>query len=205
MNKYRNLVFRIFVLAGSLAVVFSLTNENSFAQTKVAEGADQKSTAVKAELPKVTKIDDVGFQALLKPANDNAKPMLINFWATWCDPCREEFPDLVKIDQAYRGKIDFITISLDDLAEIDRDVPQFLNQMNAKMPAYLLSTNRENEVIGSISREWSGGLPFSVLYDEKRNIVLTTLGKIKFEALKSRIDNLLSDKIVEIGISDKNL
>src|SRR5688572_18722068 len=44
--------------------------------------------------PKVTRIDEQGLRDLLKP---NGKPRLINFWATWCGPCREEFPDLVKI------------------------------------------------------------------------------------------------------------
>jgi thiol-disulfide isomerase/thioredoxin len=48
----------------------------------------------------------------------NGKPLLVNFWATWCDPCREEFPDLVKIDADYKNKIDFITVSLDDVEEL---------------------------------------------------------------------------------------
>ena len=53
-------------------------------------------------------------QALLK--RDGKRPLLVNYWATWCDPCRDEFPDLVKIDQDYRAKgLDFIAITLDDL------------------------------------------------------------------------------------------
>jgi thiol-disulfide isomerase/thioredoxin len=62
---------------------------------------------------------------LRKALTPSRKPLLVNFWATWCDPCREEFPDLVKLDAEYKGKIDFITISLDELSEIDRDVPSF--------------------------------------------------------------------------------
>src|SRR3982750_1512348 len=62
--------------------------------------------------PKVTQIGIEALKPLLKP---NAKPLLVNFWATWCDPCREEFPDLVKIENEFRGKVDFVLVSLDDL------------------------------------------------------------------------------------------
>ena len=40
-------------------------------------------------------------QTLLK--RDGSRPLLVNYWATWCDPCRDEFPDLVKIDADYRA------------------------------------------------------------------------------------------------------
>src|SRR4051812_12171300 len=59
----------------------------------------------------VTQVDDESLPKILKP---NGKPLLVNFWATWCDPCREEFPELVKIDADYKGKIDFITVTLDE-------------------------------------------------------------------------------------------
>src|SRR5687768_864770 len=71
-----------------------------------------------ADLPKVTQIDELALQGLFKREGENQKPLLVNFWATWCAPCIEEFPDLVKIDNDYKGKIDFITITLDDVEEI---------------------------------------------------------------------------------------
>ena len=107
---------------------FSLTG-HVFAQTKKPKPAAKKPAVAG---PKVTQIDIDGLKSLIKPKD---KPLLINFWATWCDPCREEFPDLVKIDAAYKGKIDFVTISLDDLADIATTVPKFLNEVKATMPA----------------------------------------------------------------------
>src|SRR6476660_3230723 len=125
-------------------LVFSLAG---FAQKKTP---DVKPTPA-ANLPKVTQIDEEGLKTALKP---NGKPLLVNFWATWCDPCREEFPDLVKLDAEYKGKIDFITVSLDDLAEITRDVPKFLAGMKAEMPAYLLKVADESAVISSVAKDW---------------------------------------------------
>ncbi len=139
-------------------------------------------------LPKVTRIDEVSIKTVLKP---NGKPLLVNFWATWCVPCIEEFPDLVKIDAEYKGKIDFITISLDDLAEINREVPKFLLDMKAEMPAYLLRTADENAVITSITKDWQGGLPFTILYNEKGEIAYFVQNRVKPDLLRAEIDKLL--------------
>lgn len=169
--------------------------ETSFAQAKKRKPAPKKPVAAKkvaaAKLPKVTQIDLIALQKLLRRGEgESTKPLLINFWATWCDPCREEFPDLVKIDADYKGKIDFVTVSLDDLAEINREVPKFLRSMKAKMPAYLLKTADEEAAITAISEDWQGALPFTVLYDPKGVKVFTKQGKIKPDALRTELDKL---------------
>lgn len=138
--------------------------------------------------PRVTQIDTPTLERLLKP---NGKPLLINFWATWCDPCREEFPDLVKIDAAYKGKIDFITVSLDDLADINGDVPKFLREMKAEMSAYLLHTDDESAAIKLVSSDWAGNLPLTVFIDASGKIAYQRNGKIRFEVLKENIDRVL--------------
>ncbi|MDQ3087317.1 MAG: redoxin family protein [Acidobacteriota bacterium] len=149
-----------------------------------------KAIAQVNPLPKVTAVDTVALTNLLKREGENAKPLLINFWATWCDPCREEFPDLVKIDADYRGKIDFITISLDDVEDINGIVPKFLAAMKAEMPAYLLSTDNEEAAIGSVSKDWQGGLPFTLLLNEKGEIVYNRQGKVIVEDLRTEIEKL---------------
>ncbi len=193
-TKYFSL--KSFALFASLAVIF-LSGANISAQTKSAE-----KPTTKTDLPKITQVDEITVKELFAVPQENAKPLLVNFWATWCVPCREEFPDLVKIDEEYRGKIDFITITLDDPAEITRDVPEFLTEMKAKMPTYLLYTSKESEVIGAISKNWNGGLPFTVLYNEKREIVFSEQGIIKPPVLKAKIDNILAIKTSQISISE---
>lgn len=138
---------------------------------------------------KVTQVDEVGLKKLLAPAG---KPLLINFWATWCDPCREEFPDLVAIDAEYKGKIDFITVSLDDPADIATTVPRFLSSMKAEMPAYLLKTADESAVISSISKSWAGGMPFTALYNEKGELAYFREGKVVMETLRAELNKLLA-------------
>lgn len=184
-----------FFLLG-LAVVSILLSafESDFAQAKKRKPVAKKpAVARKAEaknLPKVTQIDLIALKSLLKREGENTKPLLINFWATWCDPCREEFPDLVKIDSDYKGKIDFITISLDELSEIDRDVPKFLARMKAMMPAYLLKTPDEGEAISIVAKDWQGALPFTILFDAKGETAFTKQGKIKPDILRAEIEKV---------------
>lgn len=184
-NKFFRVVFFI-----SLCAFFSLAN--SCAQTK---NTAQKSTAETkpqaANQPRVTQVDDAKIKQLLKP---DGKPLLVNFWATWCGPCREEFPDLVKIDAEYRGKIDFFTVSLDFIEDIDTAVPTFLSEMKAEMPTYLLMSADENTLISSIAKDWSGGLPFTILYNEKGEITYLRQGKVNHETLKGEIEKTLGEK-----------
>lgn len=147
-----------------------------------------------AKLPAVTRIDDAALRELIKP---RGRPLLINFWATWCVPCREEFPDLVKLHGEYSDKIDLIVISLDDLAEIDRDVPAFLRQQRATMPAYLLKTADENAAIAIVTNEWQGGLPFSILYAPAGTTAYFRQGPIKLATIRSEIEKLLASPAAE--------
>lgn len=163
----------------------SAKKQSSATKTKVTSSVSKANP-----LPKVTAVDTIALTNLLKRTGENAKPLLINFWATWCDPCREEFPDLVKIDADYRGKIDFITISLDDLEDINGTVPKFLAEMKAEMPAYLLNTDNEEAAIGSVSKDWQGGLPFTLLLNEKGEIVYSRQGKVIIETLRTEIEKL---------------
>lgn len=138
--------------------------------------------------PNVTKIDEKQFASLIKP---NGKPLLVNFWATWCTPCVEEFPDLVKIDGEFKGKIDFITVSLDFEEELTTGVPKFLRQMKATMPSYLLITPDETAAIASVSKDWAGGLPFTVLFAPTGELSYSHQGIVKLETLRAEINKIL--------------
>lgn len=138
--------------------------------------------------PVVKQINEVALKQLIKP---NGKPLLVNFWATWCDPCRDEFPDLVKIDAEYKGKIDFITISLDFPEDIATTVPKFLAVMKAEMPTYVLITSDETAAIGSVNKDWQGGLPFTILYDKDGKMSWVTQKVVKLETIRQEIDKLI--------------
>jgi thiol-disulfide isomerase/thioredoxin len=153
--------------------------------------SDPKTSGAKTETvsnaPKVTQIDESGLKDLLKP---NGKPLLINFWATWCEPCREEFPDLVEIGTDHKDKIDLITVSLDELSEINGNVPKFLAQMGSESPAYLLKTRDQDAAIALVSKDWQGALPFTILFNAQGETIYSKQGKFKTDVLVAEIEKL---------------
>jgi thiol-disulfide isomerase/thioredoxin len=139
-------------------------------------------------------LDLEGIKKLIA-SDKQTKPLLINFWATWCDPCRDEFPDLVQVDLDYRAKgLDFIAISLDDVSDIKTAVPQFLRQMKATMPAYLLNVTDPEPVILAVDKDWGGALPATFLYDAKGKVVFKHYGRVKTPELRAAIDKVMSEK-----------
>jgi thiol-disulfide isomerase/thioredoxin len=124
---------------------------------------------------------------------DGSRPLLVNFWATWCIPCRAEFPDLVKIDRTYRKKgLDFIAITLDDFSDLNTTVPKFLREMKATMPVYLLNERDPDPAISSVDAAWGGVLPATFLYNSKGQIVYKHFGPLKTTELRSAIGKVLS-------------
>jgi thiol-disulfide isomerase/thioredoxin len=157
------------------------------AQTRRA-GAPESSTVVQA-------VDLPGLKKLLARDGKDPRPLLVNFWATWCDPCRDEFPDLVKIDEQYRPKgINFIAVSLDDLPDIKTTVPNFLRQMHATMPAYLLNVSDPEPAINAVDKEWRGSLPATFLYDAQGKVVFKHFGRVDAQELRAAIEKLVSSR-----------
>jgi len=140
--------------------------------------------------PVVAPIDTNGLKDLVTKQRE--RPLLVNFWATFCDPCRDEFPDLVKIDKDYRPQsLEFVTVSLDDVVDIKTEVPKFLEEMNATMPAYLLDVNDPEPAIKLMDPRWSGALPATFLYNEKGEEVFKHYGRVDPAELRAAIEKLV--------------
>jgi len=179
-------IIGVFACGLGLLLTFAATAQSGTARTAHAAPAVEKSARARA-------INAEEMQGLLR--RDGNRPLLVNYWATWCDLCREEFPDLVKIDDAYRAKgLDFIGITLDDLADINTEVPKFLRLMKAKMPVYLLNVPDPDPAIHSVDPSWNGALPATFLYNNKGEVVYKQLGRIKPDELRAAIDKLVSGK-----------
>ena len=143
---------------------------------------------------RTTKIDGDGLKKLL-PNKENKKPLLINFWATWCGPCRVEFPDLVEIDKEYKEKgLNFALVSVDDYGIIDSRVAEFLEQYEATMPSYLLDyPNRAQlaKAVRLIAPTFSDKYPLTLLFDSKGRLVYQKTGVINTKVLRAEIEKVL--------------
>jgi thiol-disulfide isomerase/thioredoxin len=157
-----------------------------------APAQKRKGGAAKPRKPAtvVAPIDTDALKGLLTQARQG--PLLVNFWATFCDPCRDEFPDLVKIDKEYRPRsLEFVTVSLDDMEDIKTSVPKFLDSMKATMPAYLLNASDPEPAINLVDPNWRGDLPATYLYNEKGEVVYKHIGRVNTAELREAIEKVV--------------
>jgi len=188
---------RLFISLASVAVA-ALVCPATPAQTPAAVAPETSSSPRPTDSSNsvgVREIDLDGLKKILARDPKDTRPLLINFWATWCDGCREEFPDLVKIDSDYRDKgLNFVSITLDDISEIKTTVPEFLEKMKAKMPVVLLNVKDPEPAIHAVDAAWDGAMPATYLYDRDGKVVFKYFGAIKPAELRAAIDKQLGSK-----------
>jgi peroxiredoxin len=122
-------------------------------------------------------IDLEGVQTLLK--NDGTKLRLINIWASWCGPCRSEFPDLVEIYRMYRGRdFEMIGISVDGPQTKDK-VPAFLEKNQASYPNRIYSGTDLEVLINTVDPKWEGAIPYTLIVKPGGEVLYRHLGTIE--------------------------
>ncbi|MEP0774113.1 MAG: TlpA family protein disulfide reductase [Acidobacteriota bacterium] len=113
--------------------------------------------------------------------------VLVNIWATWCLPCREEFPALVRLSRELpQERLDLVLVSADfpDQAEMAR---QFLAEQGVTFPSYI-KEGKDQEFIDAVSERWSGALPATLVYDRSRRLVRFWEGGASFEEFRAAVD-----------------
>lgn len=112
--------------------------------------------------------------------------VLLNFWATWCAPCIEEFPMIAELAENYKNRglhVYFISV---DWSEDEDKVLEFLERQGIKGISYIKSTQDDESFINSISTAWTGAVPFTILFDKQGNPVN------QWEAEKSKADFIIA-------------
>ena len=117
--------------------------------------------------------------------------VLINLWATWCVPCREEFPDLIKLFGKYRDRgLELILISV-DFAEQRRQVEAFLKENGVTFPTYINAEESYEDLIGFLAPDWIGGLPTTFVIDRKGRLTRSLVGGQNYEVFHKAVAPLL--------------
>ena len=144
--------------------------------------------------PALLSVDAKGIDALR--AKHKGKVLVMNFWATWCTPCVQEFPDLVKLQKSYATKgLDVVFVSIDDDdAKTKQRVTSFLRKQKALPPSYIKSGGDDEQFINAVSSEWSGAIPATFIYNKEGTLVKTKAEELNYESLKALVEKTIRDK-----------
>lgn len=119
------------------------------------------------------------------------KPVLVNFWATWCAPCIEEFPHILQLREKYKEKFALIFVS-GDFEEAREEAEAFLKKQGVDFETYF-KVGKDNEFISTISNEWTGALPFTIVYNKAGEVSASWEGKAEFETFESELLNVINE------------
>jgi thiol-disulfide isomerase/thioredoxin len=111
--------------------------------------------------------------------------VLLNFWATWCEPCKAEMPLFERVQQQYRDR--GLTVLAVNFQERDEEITPFLNQLGVTFPSLVDRT-------GEVTRQWRAtGLPTTFLIDRQGIIRDVRVGALTDAMLEDRLTKLLGE------------
>ena len=114
-------------------------------------------------------VDAAGYQSVLD--NHRGKVVLVDFWATWCVPCRQGFPHTVELSRAYADDgLAVISVSLDDPDESKDAALEFLQEQHADFTNLISSLGSGTESVEAFDID-GGGVPHYKLYDREGALI----------------------------------
>lgn len=170
-------------LLALLAVLLSAgcgSSDRSPAREETAgAGAPVDSSTIRLE-----PVEAAGLAAVVRAPG--ARATLVNVWASWCQPCREEFPDLLRVAREWEDRGFRLVFVSADFAEDVPNARQFLAEQGVGWTTYL-KTGDDMQFIDTLDPRWSGALPGSFLYDSSGRLVRFWEGKASEDSLRARI------------------
>jgi len=143
--------------------------------------------ALKAEA--LTPLDERGLRQMI--AAHRGQVLLVDFWATWCAPCRDELPKLVGLWSAYKQKgLGFAAISCDE-PEQEAQAAAFVSKQAAPRPHYIRRAQDDDQFINAVDPKWSGALPALFLFDRAGRQAMSFVGEADMRRLEEALKRLL--------------
>jgi thiol-disulfide isomerase/thioredoxin len=106
-------------------------------------------------------------QSMMKSPGD--KPLMINFWATWCKPCVQELPYFQRLADSLPDRFELVFVSLDFAADLEKKVIPFAQRRQMKQKVFLLDEPDYNSWIDLVAKEWSGAIPGTLMLSADRS------------------------------------
>src|SRR5579863_5723478 len=179
-----------------LAVLLGVTFAISFMSSQVRPQTSQKAPAsrssqtAKSPAAKELQIIDLdGYRKLV--ADHRGKPLLITFWATWCEPCRDEFPLINELAKQYAPQgLVVIGVNKDDDAELNL-VQRFIARNQPVFPSVRQKPRHEDEFNDGVDPRWRGVMPANFFYTADGQLAGFLVGGQPREVFEQKIRAIL--------------
>ncbi|PMC38625.1 thiol:disulfide interchange protein [Bacillus sp. UMB0899] len=112
------------------------------------------------------------------------KKVIINFWATWCPPCRSEMPDMQKIQNEYNGDVVVLAVNLTSSENSVETVDSFVKELGLTFPVLLDEKGKINNQFEVLS------YPTSYFVDENGVIQTKFVGALSYDQMNDFLNNL---------------
>lgn len=215
MKKYGKLIAMAVILAAILGVaVFayqklqakanlpSLEEEVKSSETEKKEDVPEDTKENGTEPEKTETSEDPGAKRqesidvtfydsegkAVKLSDYYGKPVVMNFWATWCGYCKQEMPDFQEVYEEYKDKVEFLFInSTDGSRETREKAETYLQEQGYTIPAFY------DEDMDAVYTYSVNSLPTTMLLDKEGRVAAYAPGLIEKEALIKALDTLLGE------------
>jgi len=142
--------------------------------------------------PALPEIQDASADDVLAAVREpGARVVVVNVWATWCAPCRQEFPDLMKLNERYQDRGMRLVLVTADFDDQIGEARQFLAQQGVEFLTYH-KTGNDQRFIDGLSSKWTGALPATLVYDSHGVLKHFWEGRATFETMESNVLDVLS-------------
>lgn len=146
-------------------------------------------------------LDPEGYRQLLEKYR--GKALIVNFWATWCEPCRAEYPLLNSLAKEYAPKgLHVVGVSLDDDGEIIL-VRRFLARYQPVFPNFRKRPGKNDEFVQAVYPRWNGTLPATFFYAADGRQIGNFIGAGDRERFEAAIRVLLASGHAENPQNEK--
>ena len=97
---------------------------------------------------------------------------LVNFYATWCKPCKVEMPELIDLHKEEGSQVNVMLVSLDEPEVVDQKLASFLHDLKVDFPSFIAEGDGE-ALVRSFYPEWDGYIPLSLIFDKEGTLIET--------------------------------
>jgi cytochrome c biogenesis protein CcmG, thiol:disulfide interchange protein DsbE len=163
------LVFVILIVGVAGVLVW-----NFYWRPSTIAGKSDKSSGIGKELSVLELQPLTGSSGPVSLDKIRNKVVLVNFWGTWCPPCRQEFPHIVELWDRYRGNTDFELLSVsssgsapEDVEDVREQTEKYLKANGVTMPTYIDTTGASRQAVAELSAKDGFGYPTTILLDRK--------------------------------------